>query len=191
MSAPKASVRYLERAQNRDGGFGPAPGTGSTQMHTGWAAIGLAAAGRNPRDLDHDTLAYIRSHADALRGDLGERSRTILAMRAAGVRSFTAGGRDLVAEIERAQEADGSWQGFVNTTAFAILALRAAGHGKDSRAEGEEKEVAGNVAELVVQRNAIGDIDEGSRRAEAGRGHQGGGGAEELSPVVRHGGLSG
>ena len=125
--APATSVRYLERAQNRDGGFGPAPGTGSTQMHTGWAAIGLAAAGRDPRDLDHDVLAYIRSHADALRGDLGERSRTILAMRAAGARSFKAGGRDLVAEIASAQEGDGSWAGRVNTTAFAVLALRAAG----------------------------------------------------------------
>jgi energy-coupling factor transport system substrate-specific component len=130
--APKASIRYLERAQNRDGGFGPAPGTGSTQMHTGWAAIGLAAAGRNPRDLDHDVLGYIRAHADALRGDLGERSRTILAMRAAGARSFKAGGRDLVAEIARAQDSDGSWAGRVNTTAFAVLALRAAGRSADS-----------------------------------------------------------
>ncbi len=132
--APKASVRYLERAQNRDGGFGPAPGTGSTQMHTGWAAIGLAAAGRNPRDLDHDVLGYIRAHAADLRGDLGERSRTILAMRAAGARRFQAGGRDLVAELARAQQGDGSWANRVNTTAFAILALRAAGRPADSPA---------------------------------------------------------
>ncbi|MET0770187.1 MAG: prenyltransferase/squalene oxidase repeat-containing protein, partial [Solirubrobacteraceae bacterium] len=32
------------------------------------------------------------------------------------------------------QEADGSWQGFVNTTAFAILALRAAGRSADGDA---------------------------------------------------------
>ena len=51
-AVPKASVRYLERAQNADGGLGPAPGSGSTQMHTGWAALGLAAAGRNPRDVE-------------------------------------------------------------------------------------------------------------------------------------------
>jgi energy-coupling factor transport system substrate-specific component len=132
--APKAAIRYLERAQNRDGGFGPAPGAGSTQMHTGWAAIGLAAAGRNPRDLEHDAIAYIRGHAGALRGDLGERSRTILAMRAAGLERFKAGGRNLLAEIERAQEPDGSWQGLVNTTAFAVLALRAAGRPADSGA---------------------------------------------------------
>ena len=132
--APKASVRYLERAQNRDGGFGPAPGAGSTQMHTAWAALGLAAAGRNPRDLDHDALGYMRAHAGALRGDVGERSRTILALRAAGAASFTLGGRDLLGELERAQEADGSWAGLVNSTAFAMLALRAAGRSPDSRA---------------------------------------------------------
>ena len=47
----RAPIRYLERVQNADGGFGPAPRAGSTQMHTGWAALGLAAAGRNPRDV--------------------------------------------------------------------------------------------------------------------------------------------
>ena len=45
------AARYLERAQNDDGGFGPAPGAASNQLHTGWAALGLASAGRNPRDV--------------------------------------------------------------------------------------------------------------------------------------------
>jgi energy-coupling factor transport system substrate-specific component len=125
-----AAVRYLERAQNADGGLGPAPGAASTQMHTGWAALGLAAAGRNPRDVrrgGHDLIDFIRGHAAALRGDLGERSRTILALRAAGVSPTRAGGRDLLGELLRAQERDGSFAGRVNTTAFAVLALRAAG----------------------------------------------------------------
>jgi hypothetical protein len=98
-------------------------------MHTGWAALGLAAAGRNPRDVrraGRDVVAYIRANAGALRGDLGERSRTILALRAAGV-APRAGGRDLVAELLRAQQGNGSFAGLVNTTAFAMLALRAAG----------------------------------------------------------------
>ena len=101
-AVPARSVAYLERAQNADGGLGPAPGAGSTQMHTGWAALGLAAAGRNPRDVErggHDMVDYIRAHAAALKGDLGERSRTILALRAAGVSPTRAGGRDLLAEI--------------------------------------------------------------------------------------------
>jgi len=127
---PAKAVAYLEQSQNGDGGVGPAPGAGSTQMHTGWAALGLAAAGRNPRDVERggrDMVDYIRGNAAALRGDLGERSRTILALRAAGVSPTRAGGRDLLEELLRAQEDDGSFAGRVNTTAFALLALRAAG----------------------------------------------------------------
>ena len=145
-AAPAKSVAYLERAQNRDGGVGPAPGSGSTQMHTGWAALGLAAAGRNPRDVERggrDMVDYIRGNAAALRGDLGERSRTILALRAAGVSPTRAGGRDLLAELLRAQEDDGSFAGRVNTTAFALLALRAAGR---SRSDGVVRAGAGFIA---------------------------------------------
>ena len=135
-AVPAKSVTYLERAQNGDGGLGPAPGAGSTQMHTGWAALGLAAAGRNPRDVERggkSVVDYIRGNAAALRGDLGERSRTILALRAAGVDPTHAGGRDLLAELLREQEDGGSFAGRVNTTAFAILALRAAGRSRGSR----------------------------------------------------------
>jgi energy-coupling factor transport system substrate-specific component len=135
-AVPARSVDYVEAAQNRDGGVGPAPGSSSTQMHTGWAALGLAAAGVNPRDVErggHDMVGYIRAHAGALRGDLGERSRTILALRAAGVPARHVGGRDLVAELLRAQEDDGSFAGRVNTTAFALLALRAAGRSAGNR----------------------------------------------------------
>jgi len=69
----------------------------------------------------------MRAHAGELRGDLGERSRTILALRAAGVSPARLGGRNLVAELLRGRERDGSFAGLVNTTAFAVLALRAAG----------------------------------------------------------------
>jgi len=130
-AVPTAPIRYLERVQNADGGFGPAPRAGSTQMHTGWAALGLAAAGVNPRDVTRDgrsLVTYIRAHASALRGDLGERTRTILALRAAGVDPRHAGGRDLVHELAAGQEGDGSFSGRVNTTAFAVLALPAPQH---------------------------------------------------------------
>jgi energy-coupling factor transport system substrate-specific component len=136
-AVPAKSIAYLERAQNRDGGVGPAPGAGSTQMHTGWAALGLAAAGRNPRDVERggrDMVDYIRGNAAALRGDLGERSRTILALRAAGVSPARAGGRDLLDELLRSQGDDGSFAGRINTTAFALLALRAAGRPPSNRA---------------------------------------------------------
>jgi energy-coupling factor transport system substrate-specific component len=138
-AAPRtaASVKYLEGAQNRDGGVGPAPGSGSTQMHTAWAALGLAATGRNPRDVERDgrdLIDYIRANAAALRGDLGERSRTILALRAAGIAATDVGGRDLLVELARAQERDGSFARRVNTTAFAVLALRAAGRPQRDKA---------------------------------------------------------
>jgi Squalene-hopene cyclase C-terminal domain/Prenyltransferase and squalene oxidase repeat len=132
-----ASVRYLVRAQNVDGGLGPAPGARSAQSFTAWAALGLAANGRDPRAVrrgGRSMIDYIRANAGALRGDLGERSRTILALHAAGVSARNVGGRDLPAELARAQSGDGSFASLVNTTAFAILALRASGRRPSDRA---------------------------------------------------------
>jgi len=120
-------VRWLERAQNDDGGFGGAPGQRSTQLHTGWAALGLAAAGRHPPDVGRPSaLDYVRAHARELR-DLGELERTILVLGAAGADPRRFAGRDLVAEMLRRRRPDGSFAGYVSYTAFGILALRAAG----------------------------------------------------------------
>lgn len=130
-AAANASLGYLLRAQNPDGGWGAAPGQRSTQLHTGWTALGLAAAGRNPLDAgDPSAVAYTRAHAAEL-DDLGELSRTILMLSAAGVTARDVGGRDLVAALLRKRRADGSFAARVNTTAFAILALRAAGRRPD------------------------------------------------------------
>jgi energy-coupling factor transport system substrate-specific component len=132
-AAARASERYLLRAQNDDGGWGAAPDQGSSQLYTGWTALGLAAAGRNPRDAGSPSaLAYIRSHAREL-NDLGEINRTILVLRAAGMRPRL-GGRDLERDLVAAQRPNGSFAGRVNTTAFAVLALRAAGRSPRSRA---------------------------------------------------------
>ena len=63
-----------QRAQNADGGFGAAPGQRSTELYTGWAALGLAAAGRNPRDVGAAAQRR-RLHPRARRAsvsDLGE-----------------------------------------------------------------------------------------------------------------------
>ena len=57
---------------------------------------------------------------------VGDVERTILALRACGS-GTTVGGRDLLADLRRAQRGDGSWSGLVNATAFGVLALRAAG----------------------------------------------------------------
>ena len=126
-AAARASVRYLLRAQNDDGGWGAAPGQRSTQLHTGWTALGLAAAGRNPLDAGKPSaVSFTRTRAREL-DDLGELARTILVMEAAGVSARSVGGRDLVAQLARSRRPDGSFAARVNTTAFAVLALRAAG----------------------------------------------------------------
>ncbi len=123
------AVRYLARVQNRDGGFGGAKGQRSSQLFTGWTALGLAAARRNPRDIARPggraVTTYLRRAGSIT--DTGELERTILALRASGLSARRFGGRDLVAELRRRQRADGSWQNNIGWTAFGVLALRAAG----------------------------------------------------------------
>lgn len=131
--APRAAIGdarvYLERVQNGDGGYAASPGDRSSVTMTGWAALGLEAAGRNPLDVrtNGDTpIDYLRRNADRLRS-VGDFERTILVVEAAGLSSKRFGGRDLVRELLRKQSRDGSWQGQVNLTAYGALALRAAG----------------------------------------------------------------
>jgi Prenyltransferase and squalene oxidase repeat len=129
-TASDRAVRYLLRSQNRDGGFGAAPGQRSSPLYSGWSGIGLAAAGRNPRDVrrrgGRSIASYVRSGVRSL-SDIGEIERTILVLGASGLSARSFGGRDLVAQVERRRRGDGSIAGFVSYTAFGILALRAAG----------------------------------------------------------------
>ena len=133
-AAARASVRYLVEAQNDDGGWGGAPGQSSSQLYTGWTAIGLAAAGRNPRDVGSPSaVAYIRDHAGEL-NDLGEINRTIIVLGAAGRGAAPRRPRPRSPSCVAKQRRNGSFAGRVNTTAFAILGLRAAGRGAATRA---------------------------------------------------------
>jgi energy-coupling factor transport system substrate-specific component len=123
------SVGYLERAQNSDGGFGPAPGARSTTLHTGWAALGLAAAGRNPLDVrrgGRSPVDHMRATVGSLR-DVGSVERTILVLDASGISPRSFGGRDFVADLRRRQLRNGSFNGQVTLTAFGAMALKAAG----------------------------------------------------------------
>ncbi len=134
------AARYLVRAQNADGGFGGDPGSPSNQLHTGWAALGLAAAGRNPRDVTsggRSVIDYIRRGAGS---DTGSLSRTILVLTASGVSPRSFGGRDLVAELRADRRGDGSFDGLVNQTAFAVMALEAAGAGAGKSVRWLEKQ---------------------------------------------------
>jgi hypothetical protein len=115
---------FLASVQNRDGGFGADRGQRSTQLYSAWAAMGEAAAGRR----DSRVARYLASGAPRIR-DVGDIERTILGLVAQGGSSRRADGTDLVARLLRARRRDGSWEGLVNRTAFAILALRAVGAG--------------------------------------------------------------
>ncbi len=128
-SASERAVRYLERAQNSDGGYGGAPRQGSNALFSGWSALGLAAAGRNPGDVrarQRSLIDYVRVNVRAL-DDTGELERTILVLGAARVSPRRFGGRNLIAELLRRQRGDGSFEQQVNLTAFGVLALRAGG----------------------------------------------------------------
>ena len=135
-SPTSRAAAYVRSAQNADGGFGSSPGAASNQMHTGWAALGLAAAGRNPADVGKggkSVIDYIRANAGGLR-DTGELERTILVLRASSLSPRDFMGRDLVAELKGRQRSNGSWVSNNAWTAFAILALRAAGESSGSPA---------------------------------------------------------
>ncbi len=134
-SPASRAASYVRSAQNDDGGFGSSPGSASNQLQTGWAALGLAAAGRNPADVGKggkSVIDYIRANAGSLR-DTGELERTILVLRASSLSPRDFMGRDLVAELKGRQRSNGSWVSNNAYTAFAILALRAAGERSGSR----------------------------------------------------------
>jgi energy-coupling factor transport system substrate-specific component len=93
--------------------------------------------------------------------DLGEVSRTVLVLRAAGLPPRLAG-RDLVAALVRKQRGNGSFAGRVNTTAFAILALRAAGRSRSNAA------VRRAAAWIAGQANADGGFNFAGRGGPSG-----------------------
>ena len=129
-----SAVGWLEGAQNQDGGFGPTPGTSSSATMTGWAVLGLEAAGRSPfatRNGGATPLDYLRREAGSLSA-AGDLERTILAVEGAGVSSRRFGGRNLPSQLRRHFLRGGSVQGQVNLTAFGILALRSAGASRSS-----------------------------------------------------------
>jgi len=120
---------YLLSAQNSDGGFGASPGSPSSQLFSGWATLGLAAAGYDPENVRHggaSAIAYIASGVGSS-SDPGSLERTILAARAAGLPVTSFEGHDLLAALEHDIRPNGSVADQVNLTSFATLALRAAG----------------------------------------------------------------
>jgi energy-coupling factor transport system substrate-specific component len=125
------AARWLASVQNEDGGWGADPGDASGAEMTGWAMLGLEAAGRNPLDVSrggNNPVSYLRYRVDQLESS-GDFSRTILALKGAGVDPRSFGGRDLVSALLKRRRDDGSYDGWPGSTAYAVIALRASGAG--------------------------------------------------------------
>jgi energy-coupling factor transport system substrate-specific component len=125
-AAAPTPTGYLLSAQNPDGGLGSGPGAASDPLFSGWAALGLRAAGIDPATVRRGGASLLAYLERAPLPDIGAVERTLLAAGAAGANPRGFGGRDLVAALERRIRPDGSVADQVNLTAFAVLALRAA-----------------------------------------------------------------
>jgi energy-coupling factor transport system substrate-specific component len=128
-AARSPAPAWLERTENSDGGFPATPGQESNTQMTGWAMLGLEAAGINPLDVGragHSPVAYLRANIADVRTP-GDLARTILALSGAGVDVHRFAGHDLAAKLADRRRPDGSYQGWPNSTAFAVMALRATG----------------------------------------------------------------
>jgi prenyltransferase beta subunit len=132
-SAEQRAARYLERAQNRDGGLGAMPRSGSAALTTIWSALGLAAADRAPATIRRRGGRSLRDAvvaAAAQARQTGEVERAVLALRASRAPVPV----ELVARLVERIRPDGSFDGMSTLTAFGILALRAADRPADDPA---------------------------------------------------------
>jgi len=116
-SVSSNGLRFLEGAQNRDGGWGRERGAVSTPLYSSWVLVGQGAARRGR--CDAAGVRYVQRHGVQATGDV---ERTILALRAC-----RRGTRSLDGRLRGRQGADGSFNGLTNITSFGVLALRAGG----------------------------------------------------------------
>jgi energy-coupling factor transport system substrate-specific component len=162
--AARTPAAYVRAAQHADGGFGSSTQASSSDLHTGWAALGLAATGRNPLDVHSGgktPLDFLASRSGQLK-DTGDLERVILVLAAAGRNPRSFAGRDLVAELLKHRRSNGSFDGYVNWTAFGVYALRAAGRSPS------DAKVEGSAGWLVSQQNADGGFNFGGKGGASG-----------------------
>ncbi len=137
----ESTVRFLQNAQNPDGGFGGNLGGESNQDFSAWVTFALAADSINPQDQATgggvDAYAYLTTHAaQALRQELcrpiictTSLERELLVADAAGTSPHDYGGIDLSSELLARKLPDGSFpfvpggHGEINDTIYAILSL--------------------------------------------------------------------
>jgi prenyltransferase beta subunit len=129
------TVRFLQNAQNTDGGFttNGNKGEASDPDFTAWAALALAAAGINPQDQalpeDKSAYTYLTDHVSEL-SFTTDFERVLLVVDASGTSPQDFGGVDLVHAILARQLPEGAFfhettepTPSINDTIFAILAL--------------------------------------------------------------------
>ncbi|HET7416205.1 MAG TPA: prenyltransferase/squalene oxidase repeat-containing protein [Solirubrobacterales bacterium] len=120
---------WLESQQRPSGGFAAEAGREPGAEMTSWAMLALASVGRNPLDVvksGKSPVDFLRAHLDEV-SDAGDVARTILALEAAGVDPRDFGGENLVDRLLGERRQSGAYQGWPATSAYAVLALRAAG----------------------------------------------------------------
>jgi energy-coupling factor transport system substrate-specific component len=128
-ASPGRAADWLGSMQNSDGGFGSSPGDPSGAAITGWAMLGLEAAGRNPLDVSRGgttPVDFLRSHIDEMSSS-GDLARTIVALEGAGVDPRSFAGHDLIDELQGRRAKNGSFEGWPGTTSYSVIALRTAG----------------------------------------------------------------
>jgi hypothetical protein len=129
VSGVDRAANWLASVQNADGGWGPSTDRDSSTETTCWVMLGLEAAGRNPLDISRGgrtSVDFLRSRVGELQSS-GDYARTILALEGAGVDPRSFSGKDLVTALEKRRRENGSYEGWPNSTAFAVMAFRAAG----------------------------------------------------------------
>jgi Prenyltransferase and squalene oxidase repeat len=135
LSAGRA-LTWLEAQQRPSGGFAADSGRDAGAEMTSWSMLALAAVGRNPLDVTNSgksPVDFLRAHRSEIK-DAGDVARTILSLQAAGVDPRNFVGEDLVSRLLVERRDNGSYQGWPGTSAYAVLALRAAGANSSAQA---------------------------------------------------------
>src|ERR1700761_5694667 len=151
-----ALVAFLQRDQNKDGGFGSEAGAPPSPLFSAWVALALAAAGVNPHDQKNKTVpgakdvyTYLAEQAEGGNevSSTTDFERNLMVVNTAEVAPRQLGGVDLVKGVLEgriaesgafAHEAHSPVPG-MNDTIFAILALAPI---KDPAIEADVREAA-------------------------------------------------
>jgi prenyltransferase beta subunit len=176
----ESTVRFLQNAQNPDGGFGGNLGGESNQDFSAWVVFALAADSINPQNQATsggvDAYTYLTTQAaQALHRELcrpiictTSLERELLVADAADTSPHDYGGIDLVSELLARELPDGSFpfvpggHGEINDTIYAILSLSLVA---EPAAQSAVKHATGW---LISQQNPDGSWSPQNAKTEAG-----------------------